>query len=67
MGRIYHVEFPGLNLKFNVSPIAFKICNIPVYYYGILISTGFLLAFFEYFSLYFFNFIITPKKIRNGN
>ena len=45
MGKIYHVEFPGLNLKFNISPIAFKICNIPVYYYGILISTGFLLAF----------------------
>lgn len=45
MGKIYHVEFPGLNLNFNISPIAFKIYNIPVYYYGIIISIGFLLAF----------------------
>ena len=38
------VEFPGLGLKLNVDPIAFSIFSKPIYWYGILIAIGFLLA-----------------------
>jgi phosphatidylglycerol:prolipoprotein diacylglycerol transferase len=38
------VEFPGLGLKLNVNPVAFSIFSKPIYWYGILIAVGFLLA-----------------------
>ncbi len=40
----YHVLFPGLGLEFDISPIAFSIGNFSVYWYGIIIAVGFVLA-----------------------
>ncbi|MGE4283695.1 MAG: prolipoprotein diacylglyceryl transferase [Clostridia bacterium] len=38
------IVFPGLGLKFSIDNIAFTIFGMPIYWYGIIISTGFLLA-----------------------
>ncbi len=38
------VEFPGLGLEFEVSRIAFTLFGIPVFWYGICIGVGMLLA-----------------------
>ena len=38
------VSFPGLGLEFDVNRVAFEIGSIPVYWYGILIALGFMLA-----------------------
>lgn len=41
---IYHVNFPALGWEFSVSPIAFSIGSYPIYWYGIIIASGLLLA-----------------------
>jgi phosphatidylglycerol---prolipoprotein diacylglyceryl transferase len=39
------VEFPGLwGLKMTINRVAFEVFGIPIYWYGIIIATGFLLA-----------------------
>ena len=38
------VSFPGLGLEFDVNRVAFSLGSIPVYWYGILIALGFVLA-----------------------
>lgn len=38
------VSFPGLGLDFEVNRVAFSIGSLPVYWYGILIALGFILA-----------------------
>ncbi|NJD02093.1 MAG: prolipoprotein diacylglyceryl transferase [Ruminiclostridium sp.] len=39
------VEFPGLwGLKFTISRVAFEVFGLPIYWYGIIIASGFLLA-----------------------
>ena len=39
------VEFPGLwGMKFTISRVAFDVFGIPIYWYGIIIASGFLLA-----------------------
>ena len=40
----YHVEFPGLGWSFNVSPTAVTIGDFSIYWYGIIIAVGFILA-----------------------
>lgn len=42
MNLINHeeVQFPGLGIKFNVDPVAFRIGNFEVYWYGILIAAA---------------------------
>lgn len=40
----YHVQFPGLGIHFDISPVAFHIGGHPVFWYGILIALGFVLA-----------------------
>lgn len=40
----FNVVFPGLGLDFTVSRVAFSIGDYPVYWYGIIIATGLLLA-----------------------
>ena len=46
MNLISHeeVQFPGLGLKFNVDPVAFRIGNFEVYWYGILIAAALVLC-----------------------
>lgn len=38
------VTFPGLNLEFNISRVAFKIFGIEIYWYSILIVTALIIA-----------------------
>ena len=38
------VRFPGLNLEFNISSVAFKIFGIEIYWYAILIVSAMILA-----------------------
>lgn len=38
------ISFPNLHLTMNISPIAFHLGNKPVYWYAIIILTGFLLG-----------------------
>ncbi len=40
------ILFPGLNLQFSIDPVAFTVFGRPVYWYGIIIAAGFLLAVF---------------------
>lgn len=42
---MYHVQFPGLGINITLNPIAFKIGSHQIAWYGIIIATGFLLAF----------------------
>lgn len=38
------VQFPGLGLEFNIDRVAFHIGNMNIYWYGLLIASGLLLA-----------------------
>lgn len=38
------VAFPGLGLEFQLNRVAFRLGSWPVYWYGIIIAAGFLLA-----------------------
>lgn len=38
------ITFPGLGLDFEVSRVAFRIFGLPIYWYGILIALGLVLA-----------------------
>ena len=40
----YNVSFPGLGLDFTISPVAFTIGTYPIYWYGLIIASGLLLA-----------------------
>lgn len=46
MDQINIVRFPGLGLEFKINKVAFSVFGIPVYWYGIIICTGLLLAVF---------------------
>lgn len=41
---MYHVTFPGIGLALDINPVAFAIGDFQVYWYGIIIGMGFLLA-----------------------
>lgn len=41
----FHVTFPSLNLSFDINNVAFSIGDYDVYWYGIIIGIGFILAF----------------------
>ena len=40
------IAFPGLGLDFEISRVAFEIFGKPIFWYAIIIATGFLLAVF---------------------
>ena len=40
----YDISFPELGLSFNPSRVAFSIGSKAIYWYGIIIAVGFLLA-----------------------
>lgn len=42
------ITFPGLNLEFNVSRIAFTVGNIDIYWYAIIITATFAIAMLIY-------------------
>lgn len=41
---MYNIGFPGLGWHFNISPIAFSIGEITVYWYGIIIASAILIG-----------------------
>ncbi|MBR2176670.1 MAG: prolipoprotein diacylglyceryl transferase [Clostridia bacterium] len=41
---MYNISFPGLGLKFSVNRVAFSMGDFNVYWYGIIIGVGFILA-----------------------
>ena len=40
------VTFPGLGLEFELNRVAFSLFGKEIYWYGIIIAAGFLLAVF---------------------
>ena len=44
MSNFVVVKFPGLGLEFNVSPVAFRIGSLEVYWYGLLIALALVLS-----------------------
>lgn len=38
------ISFPGLGLEFSVNRVAFRVFGLPIYWYGILIALGLILA-----------------------
>ena len=38
------IEFPGLGLTFHIQRVAFELFGRSIYWYGIIIACGFLLA-----------------------
>lgn len=41
---MYHVSFPKLGIELTINPIAFSIGDFNIYWYGIIIATGFTIA-----------------------
>jgi phosphatidylglycerol:prolipoprotein diacylglycerol transferase len=39
-----NIYFPHLNLQFNIDSIAFKVFGMPIYWYGIILTTGIVLG-----------------------
>lgn len=39
-----HVAFPGLGLEFELNRVAFELFGRPIYWYAVIIATGFFLA-----------------------
>ena len=46
----HQVQFPNLGISVEVNPIAFQVGNFTIYWYGIIIGIGFLLAVLYGFS-----------------
>ncbi len=44
------ISFPGLGLEFEINRVAFSIGSIDIYWYAVIIATGFLLAMFFAFK-----------------
>ena len=44
------VSFPGLGLEFQLNRVAFHVGSWPVYWYGIIIAAGFLLAVIDVYK-----------------
>lgn len=41
---MYNVSFPGFGWEFTINPVAFQIGNYKIYWYGIIIAVGMVLA-----------------------
>ena len=46
----HNVQFPNLGISVNIDPVAIRLGNFEIYWYGILIGLGFLLAVLYAFS-----------------
>ena len=44
MSNFVEVRFPGLGIDINVSPVAFRIGGLEVYWYGLLIALALILS-----------------------
>ena len=41
-----YIAFPVVGLEFNINPVAFNILGKDIYWYGLIITTGIILAIF---------------------
>ena len=41
---MFHVQFPGLGLEFTIDRVALSIGGFNIYWYGVVIAAGMLLA-----------------------
>ena len=41
---MYNVSFPGFGWEFTINPVAFQIGDYKIYWYGIIIAVGMVLA-----------------------
>ena len=41
-----NIAFPKLGISLNISPVAFSIGSKPIYWYALIILSGFLLGLF---------------------
>lgn len=41
---INHIQFPGLGLEFTVNRVAFTAFGLPIYWYGLILTSGLLLS-----------------------
>ena len=45
------ITFPGLGLEFNISETAFTVFGLEIKWYGIILTTGILIAFLLFYYL----------------
>ena len=64
MKTVYNISFPKLGINLKINPVAISFGSINVRWYGILISLGFLLAFF-YIMSRCNDFKIKKEKLEN--
>ncbi len=43
-----NIAFPKLGISLNISPVAFSIGSKPIYWYALIILSGFLLGLFSF-------------------
>ncbi len=41
---MYNVQFPGLGIDLDINPVALSVGNFQIYWYGVIIGVGFMLA-----------------------
>ncbi len=59
------ITFPGLGLEFNVNETAFTVFGLEIKWYGIILTTGILLAFFLLYYLAVKREMLDPDTIYN--
>ena len=59
------ISFPGLGLEFNVNETAFLVFGIDIKWYGIIITTGILLAFMLFYYLAVKREMLDPDTVYN--
>ncbi len=51
MDSVFHVSFPGLGLEMEVNRVCMEVFGLKIYWYGVIIAFGMLLAFlYAYFN-----------------
>ena len=43
-----NIAFPKLSISLNISPVAFSMGSKPIYWYALIILSGFLLGLFSF-------------------
>ena len=62
--KTFHVQFPGLGWEFTINRVAFSIGSFQVYWYGLIIATGLILALvYAHFSAKRYN--VDGSKLMN--
>ena len=59
------IKFPGLGLEFNIKETAFTLLGLEIKWYGIIITTGIMLAFLLFYYLGTKKEMIDPDTIYN--